>query len=188
MKTPRHNVARIVSSPSRKVASWRNQITRSSHTKGFADDSGPAVKRASHWFTTILTAAYVLAIIWTSFLYAAEDRITGGSRATSVALLRTTSSTGRLDVRAYVQSAAKAARVDPHVADWIVSHESQRHPHATGDRGESRGLWQINRVYHPEVSDQCAYDVECSTHWSLRRIRDGNINEWSTWKYRRRWQ
>jgi hypothetical protein len=69
---------------------------------------------------------------------------------------------GRLDVRAY-------------------------DPGATGDGGESRGLWQINRIYHPEVSDQCAYNVECSTDWALQRIMDGNINEWSTWKYRKLW-
>jgi hypothetical protein len=82
-----------------------------------------------------------------------------------------------------VQSAARASGVNPHVAEWIVSHESRHHPEATGDGGESRGLWQINKAWHPEVSDACAYDVTCSTDWSLERIRAGYVDEWSTWKY-----
>ena len=89
----------------------------------------------------------------------------------------------QLEARAYVQSASKSAGVNPRVAEWIVSHESRHHPEATGDGGESRGLWQINKAWHPEVSDTCAYDVTCSTDWSLDRIRAGYVDEWSTWKY-----
>jgi hypothetical protein len=88
-----------------------------------------------------------------------------------------------LKVRAYVESAAITRGVNPQVAEWIVTHESQHHPEATGDGGESRGLWQINKVWHPEVSDACAYNVACSTDWSLERIRAGHIDEWRTWKY-----
>ncbi len=91
-----------------------------------------------------------------------------------------------LGVRAYVQSAARSAGVNPNAAEWIVAHESSHRPEVTGDGGESRGLWQISRIYHPEVSDRCAYDVKCSTAWSLRNILHGNINEWSTWRFRER--
>jgi hypothetical protein len=86
-------------------------------------------------------------------------------------------------IQAYVERAAKTRGVSPQVAEWIVTHESQHHPEATGDGGESRGLWQINRAWHPEVSDACAYNVSCSTDWSLERIRAGHVDEWSTWKY-----
>ena len=64
----------------------------------------------------------------------------------------------------------KPEAYNPQVADWIVTHESQHHPEATGDGGESRGLWQINKAWHPEVSDTCAYNIACSTDWSLERI------------------
>ncbi len=120
------------------------------------------MKNSVPWFHKILLAAYVLAILWTSFSHAAEYRVTGGPIPPSV---------------------AQAAGVNPRVTDWIVSHESRHHPEATGDRGESRGLWQINKAWHPEVSDACAYDVTCSTDWSLERIRTGYVDEWSTWKY-----
>ena len=142
------------------------------------------MKNSVPWFHKILLAAYVLAILWTSFSHAAEYRVTGGPIPPSVALPGATPTPHRrLSVQAYVQSASKAAGVNPRVADWIVSHESRHHPEATGDGGESRGLWQINKAWHLEVSDACAYDVTCSTHWSLERIRTGYVDEWSTWKY-----
>lgn len=144
--------------------------------------------RASRWFLLSLCAAYLLAIVWTSVAYAMENKT--APRAALLSPLELPLRTvftlrRRSDIRAYVQNQARASGVDPSAAAWIVAHESSIHPNATGDGGDSRGLWQINRVYHPEVSDRCAYDVQCSTRWSLERIRDGNINEWSTWKYRK---
>ena len=142
------------------------------------------MENPTHWFCKTLFVVYVLAIIWTSWAYAAEYRVTGNRIPASMAFLKATSGRhGRLAVRAYVQNAAKTAGVNPRIAEWIVSHESRHHPEATGDGGESRGLWQINKSWHPEVSDTCAYDVTCSTNWSLERIRAGHVDEWSTWKY-----
>ena len=116
--------------------------------------------------------------------YAFENKVKAAPIPSSSALLKVTSNPqGRLRVRAYVEVAAKTKSVNPQVAEWIVSHESRHHPEATGDGGESRDLWQINKVWHPEVSDACAYNVACSTDWSLERIRAGHIVEWSTWKY-----
>ena len=142
------------------------------------------MKKSRPWFKQFLLTAYALAIIWTSFTHAAESRVTGGPVPFSVAARKASFGPhSRLNVRAYVQSASKAAGVNPRIAEWIVSHESRHHPDATGDGGESRGLWQINKDWHPEVSDACAYDVTCSTNWSLERIRAGYVDEWSTWKY-----
>jgi hypothetical protein len=43
-----------------------------------------------------------------------------------------------------------------------------------------RGLWAINSYWHYEVSNDCAYDVECSTKESIRiRKADGNWNQWT---------
>ena len=142
------------------------------------------MKSRTHWFWKTLLVVYVLAIIWTSFAYAFENKVAASPIPASFARLKVTSNPReRLRLRAYVEGAAKARGVNPQVADWIVTHESQHHPEATGDGGESRGLWQINKAWHPEVSDACAYNVACSTDWSLQRIRAGHIVEWSTWKY-----
>jgi soluble lytic murein transglycosylase-like protein len=93
---------------------------------------------------------------------------------------------GRLnpqEVKAYVQTQAIERGVDPKVAVWIVKHESSFNPRARGDGEASRGLWQISKIYHPEVSDVAAYSVASSTRWSLERIREGKANEWSTYRY-----
>jgi hypothetical protein len=86
-------------------------------------------------------------------------------------------------VKAYVQNQAMEYGVNPKLALWIVKHESQFNPHAKGDGEASRGLWQISRIYHPEVSDAVAFNVASSTEWSLERIRSGKMNEWSTYRF-----
>jgi hypothetical protein len=86
------------------------------------------------------------------------------------------------EVKAYVQSRAAQRGVDPRLAVWIVKHESSFNPRARGDGEASRGLWQISKIYHPEVTDAEAFDVRSSTEWSLGRIRSGNVKEWSSYR------
>jgi hypothetical protein len=86
-------------------------------------------------------------------------------------------------VRIYVQTEAVEHGVSPKLALWIVKHESQFNPHARGDGEASRGLWQISKIYHPEVTDAMAFNVASSTQWSLERIRSGKANEWSTYRF-----
>jgi transglycosylase-like protein with SLT domain len=87
-----------------------------------------------------------------------------------------------LEVKAYVRRQAEQQGVDPQLALWIVKHESSFNPRAKGDGESSRGLWQISKVYHPEVSDAQAFSVTSSTQWSLGRIRAGKVNEWSSYR------
>jgi hypothetical protein len=87
------------------------------------------------------------------------------------------------EVKTYIQTQARAYGVNPNLALWIVKHESQFDPHAKGDGEASRGLWQISKIYHPEVSDAVAFNVASSTEWSLGRIRSGKVNEWSTYRF-----
>jgi hypothetical protein len=90
-------------------------------------------------------------------------------------------------VKTYVRLEAEQYGVDPSVAEFIVSHESQDGQNMRGDDGHSRGYWMIDADYHPEVTDQCADDLHCSTAWSLTQIKAGYVNWWSTWKYRCKW-
>lgn len=87
------------------------------------------------------------------------------------------------ELRAYVQTQAMESGVSPKLALWIVKHESSFNPSAQGDGEASRGLWQISRIYHPEVSDAMAFGVASSTAWSLERIRSGKVKEWSTYRF-----
>ena len=172
-----------MSRPSNRSTGTR-QTSRQQHNLSKPPVHRPRTGNSRHWFLKFLLASYVLAIVWTSFTHAAEfkmEKVAGrlpSDFATPLSIRY-----NPLNVRAYVQSASKSAGVNPSIAEWIVSHESRHHPEATGDGGDSRGLWQINKTWHPEVSDACAYDVTCSTRWSLQRIREGYVDEWSTWKY-----
>ena len=67
--------------------------------------------------------------------------------------------------------------------DYLVrlAHcESGMKPLTTGDGGyRSRGLFQISEYYHPDVSDDCAFDVECATRWTIAKINAGQQGLWS---------
>jgi len=53
------------------------------------------------------------------------------------------------------------------------------HPKRRGEIDENdRGIFQINSYWHPEVSDECAFDIRCATEWTMWRIESGHKNEW----------
>lgn len=85
----------------------------------------------------------------------------------------------RENVRAFVVSEAKLYGINPDLAVCIVSHESQWQ-NRPGDDGNSRGIFQISKIWHPEVSDAVAYSITSSTLWALNWIRQGNVGQWST--------
>jgi hypothetical protein len=46
-------------------------------------------------------------------------------------------------------------------------------------QGVDRGILQINSYYHKEVSDACAFNIECATAWTISRIDQGHQDEWA---------
>jgi hypothetical protein len=48
---------------------------------------------------------------------------------------------------------------------------------AAGSR--DRGLWQINSKYHPDVTDECAFNPECNAKAMARISRAGSA--WGAW-------
>ena len=111
-----------------------------------------------------------------------DATLAGAPRAAADPFQSPSGRTNTQEVKAYVRTQATKNGVDPQLALWIVKHESSFNPHARGDGDASRGLWQISRVYHPEVSDDEAFGVTTSTQWSLQRIRDGKVSEWSSYR------
>lgn len=94
----------------------------------------------------------------------------------------------------FVSGMAKIYGVDEQIALWITKKEStyawagnRFNPRILGDDGNSRGLWQISKRWHPEVSDAVAFDIVSSTIWAMEHIRAGNTNEWTTYKFCRKW-
>lgn len=87
-------------------------------------------------------------------------------------------------LQTFVEADATYFGVPTSTALFIVKHESKFDPTRVGDDGDSRGLWQWNKPAHPEITDGCAFDVQCSTDAALDWIAKGNVNQWSTWRWR----
>lgn len=56
------------------------------------------------------------------------------------------------------------------------------------NRGGSidRGLFQWNDRWHPEILDECAFDLECATLKTMEAINNGNQHWWATDKLAQR--
>ena len=88
----------------------------------------------------------------------------------------------------YIRAEAVKADVDPDKAEYIWMHEGRGNLTARGDLepmkdgipAYARGGWQITRKFHPEVSDECADDLVCSTKQALPMVRDRCLQEFST--------
>lgn len=101
-------------------------------------------------------------------------------------------------IRDYVLNEAKKAGVHVAKIDWMIEHESHYDPKRVGDEDivcfnkrspfykkptHARGIWQITRCWHPEVSDAQAEDVKWSTDWALAIImhsKNDCRSQWST--------
>jgi hypothetical protein len=73
-------------------------------------------------------------------------------------------------------------KVDPDLAVRVAKCESSLNPKAlnintTGTK--DRGLFQINDKYHPEITDEEAYNVEKATMFFCNAVKAGNINWWA---------
>ena len=60
----------------------------------------------------------------------------------------------------------------------LIESESQWNPNAYNKKTGDRGLFQISERWHPEVTDVCAYNPDCSMRWAAQRIKGGYIHEW----------
>ena len=61
----------------------------------------------------------------------------------------------------------------------LANCESRLDPLAIGDKGLARGLFQIRKDYHPEVSTLMAFNIEQSTAWTIDMINAGKQGQWS---------
>jgi len=77
-------------------------------------------------------------------------------------------------------------------ADYLVKLsycESRHKPLATNNKGNypvysiDRGLFMYNDYWQSQVSDDCAFDVECSTKQTIKMIEAGKQHRWVCDKY-----
>lgn len=88
-------------------------------------------------------------------------------------------------VEEIIRKIAKQESVDPELAVRVARCESGLNPAAKNVNAPDsidRGLFQWNNKYHPEITDVCAYDVECSTSAFCKAFKNGNLSWWEATK------
>lgn len=77
------------------------------------------------------------------------------------------------------------------IALAIAKCESGLNPeakHKNRDGSIDRGLWQWNSRAHPEITNDCAYDAECSTKEFIKYQQANHLSPWvcySSGRYKR---
>jgi len=63
----------------------------------------------------------------------------------------------------------------------IAQKESSLNPNAIGDKGKAKGLFQIHTDKH-DITDECAFDIECSLDFTAQKIKEGKGFLWTAYK------
>ncbi len=83
-------------------------------------------------------------------------------------------------VRNYVLNEAKKAGIYPDKVLRLINCECRTWNIAClGDHSNSRGIFHFSRLYHPEISDKCAFSASCSTKMAIKIIKKRGFGEWS---------
>jgi len=75
--------------------------------------------------------------------------------------------------------------VDPDLAVRVATCESGLNPDATNtnfDKSMDRGLYQWNDHWHPEITDDIAFDIEKSVRAFCKAFKAGNLYWWNASK------
>lgn len=64
----------------------------------------------------------------------------------------------------------------------VINCESQYNRYALGDSNHSRGLVQIHNSFHPEITDEEAYDPRFAIGFLAKNLKAGNGNLWSCYR------
>ena len=89
------------------------------------------------------------------------------------------------EVEPFIREIAKEEGVDPDLAVRVAKAESTLQPMAynlNNNGSVDRGIFQWNSVHHPEISDNCAFNVECATRAFCKAVKEGNLSWWNASK------
>jgi len=84
-----------------------------------------------------------------------------------------------------IKRVCKSEFVDPALALRVAQCESSLNPKAiskNSNKSIDRGVFQWNDKWHPEITDICAFDVECATRAFCKAFKGGNLEWWKATK------
>lgn len=88
----------------------------------------------------------------------------------------------RETVEEIIKRVAKEEGVSIALAIKVAKCESGLDPGAKNINPKGsidRGLYQWNNHWHPEITDECAYDPECATRAYCKAYKNGNLSWWN---------
>lgn len=69
---------------------------------------------------------------------------------------------------------------NPGLVIAIARAESRFNPKIRGESDKrDRGLYQINSHFNANVTDECAFDPECATRWTINELEAGHAWKWN---------
>jgi hypothetical protein len=83
---------------------------------------------------------------------------------------------------AIIRKVAVQEGVDPDLAVRVAKCESnlnEKAKHVNADGSVDRGLYQINSKYHPEISDEEAFNPIFATEFFCKAFKSGNLSWWN---------
>lgn len=86
------------------------------------------------------------------------------------------------NIEAMIRWKAARAGVSPDLAVAVARAESGLKANAinvNNGGSKDRGLYQWNDKYHPEITDEMAFDPEVATDLFLKAVKDGHLSWWS---------
>ena len=82
----------------------------------------------------------------------------------------------------HIREESKKYNIDPIKLQKTLDCESSFNHNAKGDGGKSRGIAQIHKRWHPDVSDKQAFDPYWSISWAAKRFSEGHASEWTCYR------
>jgi len=82
-----------------------------------------------------------------------------------------------------IRTVTAAEKVDSDLAVRVARCESNLDPKAVNtnkDGSKDRGIFQINNKWHPQVSDEDAFDPVKATLFFCERVKAGFLSDWNT--------
>lgn len=84
-----------------------------------------------------------------------------------------------------IREVAKTMGVDPDLAvrvAWCESGLDNKVMRINKTGSIDRGLFQWNDYWHPEISNFCAFNIECSTRAFCKAVKEDHLSWWNASK------
>jgi soluble lytic murein transglycosylase-like protein len=73
-------------------------------------------------------------------------------------------------------------KVSAEVMRKVIQCESNFDPKALGDHNQSRGLVQIHKPSHPQITDEQAFDPDFAISFLAKHLSEGRGKMWTCWR------